>query len=326
MDPSSLSTKPSIFILNGVRYSAFRRATFVINQRMLDHYYEQETSGVIVFVDPTGDNQKGPVKCKYVFDNNDVEKKLIPKTKLDCWDKRQEWSESSDPVEFKLNKYEWNSISRRKYVDQVVEALKSLGGSSNLESIYSYIKANYGFDIAENSAKGGIRRAIYNHSSDADEYVKSYPDIFESVDGKGSGTWAIRAHTLPALSHVNESIQDLITSTEVDDFKEGKKYQISHYKRERNQTLVKKAKMSFKKEHGRLFCESCSFSFEEKYGSLGNDYIEAHHLTPVSELKEGDSTKIKDLIMLCSNCHRMVHRLRPWPKSLYEIKKLLEII
>lgn len=59
-------------------------------------------------------------------------------------------------------------------------------------------------------------------------------------------------------------------------------------------------------------CEVCGFSFTDKYGELGTQYIEAHHLIPFSSLKEGN-TRLnleKDFAVLCSNCHRMIHRLK----------------
>ena len=58
-------------------------------------------------------------------------------------------------------------------------------------------------------------------------------------------------------------------------------------------------------------CEACGFDFEEMYGEVGKEYIEAHHLKPISELKIGESRSITqhDFSVLCSNCHRMIHKL-----------------
>ena len=69
------------------------------------------------------------------------------------------------------------------------------------------------------------------------------------------------------------------------------------------------------KERG-LDCEACGFKFEDKYGDFGADYIECHHENPLSERPEKDwtdqlKTSIKDVKLLCSNCHRMVHHTRP---------------
>src|SRR5215210_153335 len=87
-----------------------------------------------------------------------------------------------------------------------------------------------------------------------------------------------------------------------------------HKKRERNPKLVLKAKESFKRKHGCLFCEACRFDFAVRYGMPGEGFIEVHHDIPVSELKPGNKTKISDVSLVCSNCHRMLHRRRPWLK------------
>jgi predicted HNH restriction endonuclease len=98
------------------------------------------------------------------------------------------------------------------------------------------------------------------------------------------------------------------------EFPEGKEQEITHKTRERNPALIKKAKDKFKEKHGNLYCEICNFDFQEKYGEVGNDFIEAHHTIPVSELNGETKTKLKDIVLVCSNCHRMLHRRRPWLK------------
>lgn len=58
---------------------------------------------------------------------------------------------------------------------------------------------------------------------------------------------------------------------------------------------------------GELRCDVCQFSFSDKYGELGAGFIEAHHTIPVSQLKGERRTNIKDMALVCSNCHRMLH-------------------
>lgn len=79
-----------------------------------------------------------------------------------------------------------------------------------------------------------------------------------------------------------------------------------HYRVERNQRLAKLAK-----EYHGYSCQICGFDFKRAYGSLGEDFIEAHHLTPVAELPPNTSVQLspaKDFAVVCSNCHRMLHR------------------
>lgn len=95
-----------------------------------------------------------------------------------------------------------------------------------------------------------------------------------------------------------------------------------HAIRERDPRISKTKKARFKKKHGHLFCEACEFDFEETYGSFGEDYIECHHIRPLSSLKKEKKTTMDDLVLLCSNCHRMVHRKKE-PLPISKLKKML---
>lgn len=79
-----------------------------------------------------------------------------------------------------------------------------------------------------------------------------------------------------------------------------------HMSIERNPGLAKDAK----KYHGYV-CQACGFDFERHYGALGHEYIEAHHLIPLSMLPMETPTPHSpkdDFALLCGNCHRMIHR------------------
>ena len=106
-------------------------------------------------------------------------------------------------------------------------------------------------------------------------------------------------------------IIDVCTIT--DEFEEGEEKLFQHLSHERNADVVSLAKHRFKENNGgNLFCENCGFNFYEKYGERGADFIEAHHTKPISEMQAGDKTKPEDLIMLCCNCHSMIHLKKPW--------------
>jgi 5-methylcytosine-specific restriction protein A len=44
---------------------------------------------------------------------------------------------------------------------------------------------------------------------------------------------------------------------------------------------------------------------------VGRGFIECHHLLPLAELARERLSRLADLALVCSNCHRMVHRKRP---------------
>jgi 5-methylcytosine-specific restriction protein A len=97
-----------------------------------------------------------------------------------------------------------------------------------------------------------------------------------------------------------------------DDFPEGRVLYRMHRARERNQNLVRLVKTRALKRDGRLGCAACGFDFANTYGRLGEGYIECHHTLPLSSLVTERRTRPDDVALLCSNCHRMVHRRRPW--------------
>jgi len=103
-------------------------------------------------------------------------------------------------------------------------------------------------------------------------------------------------------------------------FEDRTKYRL-HRVTERNQTLSKKVK-----QLQGCICKACGFDFESRYGEIGRGYIEAHHNVPISKLS---GTKIQldplnDFTVLCSNCHSMIHRIKPTP-TLEEFRQNLKM-
>ncbi len=59
-------------------------------------------------------------------------------------------------------------------------------------------------------------------------------------------------------------------------------------------------------------CMVCGFRFGERYGEIGDGYVEVHHLTPVSLMNgEVPVNPVTDLVPVCANCHAMLHRQSP---------------
>lgn len=71
-------------------------------------------------------------------------------------------------------------------------------------------------------------------------------------------------------------------------------------------------------------CVVCGFDFGKTYGQFGEGYIEIHHMTPHASIKgEREIDPKTDLIPVCSNCHRMIHRPRDTWLTINELKKLI---
>jgi 5-methylcytosine-specific restriction protein A len=117
-----------------------------------------------------------------------------------------------------------------------------------------------------------------------------------------------------------------VSSIESDDIeenvKEGKVLYKMHKVRERDRKIITKKKAKVLSEKGKLECECCGFDFEKTYGALGSGFIECHHIVPLNKFNDSKETKLEDLALVCSNCHRMLHN-RISEVSVSDLRQLL---
>lgn len=99
---------------------------------------------------------------------------------------------------------------------------------------------------------------------------------------------------------------------------ENRKLVASHLKRERSRLLATECKI-----RDGYICQVCQLSFEDLYGPLGKGFAEAHHMVPLGDLQEQVKTSVEDLITVCANCHRILHRMNG---NADDIKKLRSIV
>ncbi|TDD91977.1 hypothetical protein E1202_04390 [Saccharopolyspora karakumensis] len=58
-------------------------------------------------------------------------------------------------------------------------------------------------------------------------------------------------------------------------------------------------------------CEICDFDFEAAYCERGRGSIECQHVVSLHASGE-TTTLLQDLVLICVNCHLMIHRGTPW--------------
>jgi HNH endonuclease len=195
-------------------------------------------------------------------------------------------------------------------VGDIVNALEALGGEAHYSEITDHIlKVGQGpFPV---DPQASVRARLQERCSDYKAY-QGHLDLFESE--QGTGIWRFRkwqaSSSLPAA--LNE---------ERDDYEamEGALVPRIHLTRERDPRLIAKFKASLTNPR----CEACSMNFTEVYGTLGADYIEAHHKTPVALMEENAKTTLDDLAALCPNCHRIVHK--NYPMSVEQLADVLTV-
>lgn len=128
-----------------------------------------------------------------------------------------------------------------------------------------------------------------------------------------------KALTLVNSEQYGSSLPDVDTT---DGGYEGNPRLVLHLKRERNSKVVEQKKKDILNKMGALRCEVCDFDFEEVYGTHGSSFCEVHHLLPLSKADGIVKTELDDLAIICSNCHRIIHKIHPMP----DIKELSKII
>jgi len=135
----------------------------------------------------------------------------------------------------------------------------------------------------------------------------------------GSGT---PAGQLPVLS--KDPATDSKSVSVDREYEEGIRTQAERSFFSRNPRLVQQAKNIYG-----CVCQVCGFNFAKTYGPLGQDVAEVHHLNPLSERTpeewtEAVKTNVAEVAVLCSNCHRMIHRRKP-ALSMEELRAIVSM-
>lgn len=206
-------------------------------------------------------------------------------------------------------------------LDEIVTALRLLGGEAQAKYIKDKVTelrggmpAHYG---RSHSYRETIQKKIEDHCPQSDNWKSSNRPVFERVR---RGVYRLIEEGPTEEQRLKSQIEeDLNSLAEEEGAVEGEKKAklIAYF--ERNPAL-RTAAVAF---HGTT-CKACGFNFEAAYGERGRDYIEVHHLVPISTLPEPSSINPKeDLTVLCSNCHRMVHRKRDAPLSIEELRSIV---
>ena len=187
----------------------------------------------------------------------------------------------------------------------------------------------YDLDILRNEPEWKDQEYPWEHYRAVD-WVDDFKIIHESLSPKNIGTvvkldsqkvkeFEIRHNLQPLeqIIHAKNNTEEIIESTCDITVKEGAEKYGAYTRYERSPKLRAEAI----KIHG-YTCKvrGCVFNFKNKYGE---DFIEVHHIKPLSQTKETDINPATDLITVCSNCHRMIHRKRDKPLKIEELEEMI---
>ncbi|HJF31439.1 MAG TPA: EVE domain-containing protein [Sporosarcina psychrophila] len=183
--------------------------------------------------------------------------------------------------------------------------------------------------IADGSTKGRSSANILYYLGMKADYRgifqgEELSDMIQVLKIKGeSYSEAVRLLKLLDDTELDRSIDSDLEAEQAEEGN-GIEGHVKYYYGKRYERDSKNRKLAIKK-HG-LNCYACGFNFEEVYGERGKDFIEVHHIKPLSTL--GEAVEINpdtDLVPLCANCHRMVHRRKNDVLSVDELNRTINI-
>jgi 5-methylcytosine-specific restriction protein A len=126
---------------------------------------------------------------------------------------------------------------------------------------------------------------------------------------------------------VSELRNDASDYDEEEEFFEGRLLTAFHKKKERHRNIRSKL-IASRRKRGALACDMCWRKANSNDATFEDAAFEAHHLLPMSMAMER-KTKLKDMALLCANCHRLLHRAialkRRW-LTIDEARKLVGLI
>ena len=70
-------------------------------------------------------------------------------------------------------------------------------------------------------------------------------------------------------------------------------------------------------------CQVCEMTFREVYGDIGKSFAQTHHIVPLKRLTDTVESSLSDLVTVCSNCHRMLHRLDGEEGDMAKLRRML---
>lgn len=178
-------------------------------------------------------------------------------------------------------------------------------------------------------------RNLKSHDTLTKKGLATYIDGNWKITEKGSQFLEENKIVLETLKSQGFKPKKIKNATREDDYskiviEEGSLELKSSKQRKRSQKLRRIAVKEFKKKNeNRLFCVVCGFDFSSTYGEYGKDYIEIHHTEPIHlndmrGMKTTVSEALKKVVLLCSNCHSMIHRKKGSMLPVENLKQLIK--
>jgi hypothetical protein len=164
------------------------------------------------------------------------------------------------------------------------------------------------YDVLVGDGKRLAPKAVFGLAASEALGFEVLPENFSAGEGQPCFRILRKCGYAIVPKDSSKGIEQLLQQDQ--EWPEGGKKAVVHFKRERAPGLSQAKKAQFKREKGKLFCELCKMDPIETYSDeVGEACIEVHHdKTHVRDMNHEHLTRLEDLQCLCANCHRIVHR------------------
>jgi len=108
------------------------------------------------------------------------------------------------------------------------------------------------------------------------------------------------------------------------EFSEGGLLTRRHKSRERNRNIRKKL-LDSRQKKGQLSCDMCDLKPSISDQRFIDALFEAHHVIPLAQ-SQANKTRLKDMALLCANCHRLIHRAISLEKRWLSISEARDLL
>ena len=186
--------------------------------------------------------------------------------------------------------------------------------------VFEELDHNYYDRVREKIATNGEMRAADKEADNMYSYhLKQWTSFLESKAFKELSKKKRSSEDKPKATDMAESAKPLVSP-----FREETEGERKHIVKE---TEVVRRNPQLRQQCIERYgyqCQCCGMNFSELYGEeLGANFIEVHHLKPISTYEEDGIPEnfLENLVPLCSNCHSMIHHIKDSEHSLRDLRE-----
>lgn len=177
--------------------------------------------------------------------------------------------------------------------------------SLHFESIFALCEENEIFKIKQDITSHP--NMVYQRSHSGDSRIEGLDWYIEFLRNKTALSQDSTSDS-PAKKSIRRSTPDM----------EGKHVTREHTSIQRNPEARRRCI-----EYYGCRCAVCGVDMSERYGEIGEGFIEVHHRNPIHLFDDTHPVDYKeDLIPLCPNCHAMIHKLED-PGDIETLKSMI---